>query len=78
MNVVDPSRPEYHSYLLRLWQDAPQTVWHASLQSTATEQISHFPTVEALVGFLDARFVTGGDDATSKGRGLADTDERVP
>ena len=69
MNVEDPSRPAYHSYLLRLWRDAGQAVWRASLQSTATERIYHFSSVEALVGFLDARFAAGGDGATSKERG---------
>ncbi len=69
MNGEDPSRPAYHSYLLRLWRDAGQAVWRASLQSTATEQIYHFSSVEALVGFLDARFTAGGDDATAQGRG---------
>ncbi len=65
MNLVNPSRPDYHSYLLRLWWDAAQKAWRASLQSTATEQIYHFPSVEALVAFLAARLAVAGDDAAA-------------
>ncbi len=65
MNLMDPSRPDYESYLLRLWRDAAQNVCHASLQSTATEQIYHFPSVEAMFAFLAARLAVAGDDAAA-------------
>jgi hypothetical protein len=38
MKLVDTSRPDYHSYLLCLWQGA--------------ERIYHFATVEALFAFV--------------------------
>ena len=63
MNGIDPSRLDYHSYLLRLWRDGAQGVWRASLQSTVTEQVYHFASMEALVSFLDARVVPDADDA---------------
>lgn len=52
MKLVDPSRTPYQSYLLRVWWEGPQQGWHATLQSTATEQTYHFPTLEALLLFL--------------------------
>ena len=64
MNRLDPDRLDYHSYLLRLWRDGAQGVWHASLHSTAIEQVYRFASLEALVGFLDARLAAVGDDAS--------------
>ena len=58
MNQTDTSRPEYQSYLLRLWRESDRSAWRASLQSTATEQIDHFADVATLVAFLVAQ--TGG------------------
>jgi hypothetical protein len=54
MKFVDRRRPDYQSYLLRLWRAGEQHTWRASLQSTATEQVYHFASVEALVAFLAA------------------------
>lgn len=45
----------YQSYLLRLWRDNPRAPWQASLQSTATEQVHHFPDVEQMWAFLKAQ-----------------------
>lgn len=50
MNTQDAAI--YHSYLLRLWRDTPQSVWRASVQSTATEELQHFATVDELWAFL--------------------------
>ena len=55
MNQPDISRPEYQSYLLRLWRESERSAWRASLQSTATEQIYHFADGAALVAFLVAQ-----------------------
>lgn len=60
MNTQDAST--YQSYLLRLWRDTPQSVWRASLQSSATEEVRHFATVEELWAFLMAQ-MEGEDDA---------------
>ncbi|KPV53332.1 hypothetical protein SE17_10230 [Kouleothrix aurantiaca] len=46
---------DYESYLLRLWRSGASTGWHASLQSTATEQTYQFATLEALFTFLSSR-----------------------
>jgi hypothetical protein len=42
----------YHAYLLRLWCEGDGQRWRASLQSTKTEEIQHFPHVAALFAFL--------------------------
>ena len=63
---MNPSRPDYQSYLLRLWRDGPQYPWRASLQSTATEQIYHFPNVEAMLAFLLARQEAGEDGGAGR------------
>jgi hypothetical protein len=62
MNFIDPRHPDYHSYLLRLWRNGAQDGWHASLQSTATEQIYHFAEVEALIAFLIAQVAESRND----------------
>jgi hypothetical protein len=52
----------YTSYLLRLWQmqNDQQTTWVASVQSTATGEQRSFPSISALLEFLQAEF--GGCD----------------
>ena len=61
MSLAGPSRPDYHSYLLRLWANSAQTVWRASLQSTTTDQIYHFPSLEAMVAFLVTQLAAAGE-----------------
>jgi len=53
MNTQDTST--YQSYLLRLWRDNPQAIWRASVQSTATEELRHFATVDDLWAYLMAQ-----------------------
>lgn len=55
MKLDNENRSDYHAYLLRLWREGTQAPWRASLQSTATEQMYHFATLEALFAFLDRR-----------------------
>jgi hypothetical protein len=64
IHLVDPNNPDYHSYLLRLWRDRAQDPWRASLQSTATEQLLQFASLEALFAFLIALL---GDGAAGSG-----------
>ena len=52
MNLAETSHPNYQSYLLRVWRDDTRSIWHASLQSTATKQILHFADVQSLLQFL--------------------------
>lgn len=51
--MSEPSH--YQSYLLRLWRDNARDAWQASLQSTATEQVHHFPDVDRMWIFLRAQ-----------------------
>lgn len=60
----------YQSYLLRLWRDTPQSVWRASVQSSATEELRHFATVAELWAFLMAQM--GGKD-DDRGAAALDT-----
>ena len=43
---------KYQSYVLRLWQDSPHLLWHASIQSVQTSDILHFADIDALFHFL--------------------------
>jgi len=57
----DGKQDRYHSYLLRLWREGPQAPWRASLQSTATEQLHHFASLEQLWAFLQTRLAAGSE-----------------
>jgi hypothetical protein len=56
--------------LLRLWREGTDRAWHASLQSTKTERVYRFPTIEALFAFLAEQVVDDEDNdvATPDGR----------
>lgn len=45
----------YQAYLVRFWRDKPSGFWRVSLQSTTTEELRHFATIEALWVFLQTR-----------------------
>jgi hypothetical protein len=62
MNIHDTHRPDYHSYLLRLWRDGGPQTWRGSLQCTATDQLYHFVSVEALIAFLTMRLAESKND----------------
>jgi hypothetical protein len=51
-------KPDYASYLLRLWKsnEHGSAVWRASLESTAQGRRYNFAHVEALIAFLAAHF----------------------
>jgi hypothetical protein len=66
MSIADQHRPDYQAYLLRLWREGTQTPWRASLQSTSSEEMHHFATLEALFAFLDGRLKEPNDDAHSR------------
>lgn len=59
MPPVPTGSRQYQSYLVRLWREEPQGVWRASVQSTATQQVYYFVTLEALFAFLEGRLATG-------------------
>jgi hypothetical protein len=50
----------YQSYLLRLWRENPQGPWRASLQSTSTEQVYAFGSLDQLWAFLMSYAATDG------------------
>ncbi len=47
------------------WREGKRESWHASLQSTTTQHVHRFATIEALWAFLDGQ-LTKGDDKTNK------------
>ncbi len=54
MTTPGPGRaPRYHSYLLRCWSDGPG-IWRFSVEDPHTAARRGFPTMAALVAFLDA------------------------
>lgn len=57
------NRIHYQSYLLRLWRDDLGLVRLVTLQSTTTEKILHFATLELLFDFLSTPpdVPTGGE-----------------
>lgn len=61
--------PTYQSYLVRLWRDKPSSPWRVSLQSTATEELRHFATVEELWGFLQTRLAKVDEAPTAAANG---------
>jgi hypothetical protein len=52
MTRLEPSHPDYQSYLLRVWRDETRGLWRASLQNTATKRIYHFADADKLLAFL--------------------------
>jgi hypothetical protein len=48
--------PQYHSYLLRLWQTGPadNPIWRASLEDPHTHQLIGFESLTALCEHLAA------------------------
>ena len=52
--VTMDERPNYQSYLLRMWQttDGDQVIWRASLDNPGTGERLSFASLEALFAFL--------------------------
>lgn len=51
-NADEQRTPVYHAFLLRLWCEGDNPVWHASLQSTDTNVRLGFADLEQLVAYL--------------------------
>ena len=51
---MPPRLPNYHSYLLRLWQVQGESGvdWRASLQDVETGELRGFPGLAALIDYL--------------------------
>ena len=74
MQILPVRQSDYHSYLLRLWHGSAQAPYHASLQCTATEQVYHFATVEALFAFLLTQVLPLSTDGAPCSPGDTDAD----
>ncbi len=47
-----PRDERYHAYLVRLWQDRPDSPWRALVRNCANDEERRFATVEELFLFL--------------------------
>ncbi|MEZ4709297.1 MAG: hypothetical protein R3A44_18965 [Caldilineaceae bacterium] len=52
-NQIHHSPPSYTAYLVRFWQDGPNSPWRASAQSVQTGEIVRFGSQQALYEFLE-------------------------
>jgi len=59
MNTTLPNLPFYCSYLVRLWQETPETPWRASAQSVQSGETVRFGSLQALYIFLEAQTAQG-------------------
>jgi hypothetical protein len=60
--------PNYTAYLVRMWQESPQTSWRASAQCATTGEKFYFATLDAIFIFLRTQTVAGQadiDDSTT-------------
>lgn len=57
LEVFKPAH--YTAYLIRLWQESPQTPWRASAQCASTGAKFYFATLDALFVFLQAQTTAG-------------------
>ena len=59
----DPNhhRPQYTAYLVRFWQDGPNSPWRASAQSVQTGEIVRFGSQRALYEFLENEVIISFD-----------------
>jgi hypothetical protein len=53
------SMAKCQSYLLRLWQESPHALWHASAQCVQSRETLHFADLNDLVAFLWGQTVGG-------------------
>ncbi len=49
---MNEKQHRYHAYLLRLWQESPQTDWRGSLENPRTGERQHFATVNNLIAAI--------------------------
>jgi hypothetical protein len=61
--MMAQERPDYLSYLLRLWraQEKGRDVWRASLQSPQSGEQVRFATLEALIDYLRQQTAAASD-----------------
>ena len=49
---MDDYKVSYKSYILRFWQDSPQSSWRATVQSIQSQETTHFADLDALFVYL--------------------------
>ena len=49
---VDNRSTIYKAFLVRMWQDTPDSPWRASAQSVLTGEVVRFATFAALLSYL--------------------------
>jgi len=52
------------SYLLRLWQEAPDSPWRALLRSVTTREEHLFPDIDGLLAFVQQQTKEGWEDVS--------------
>ncbi|MCB0087096.1 MAG: hypothetical protein KDE54_04225 [Caldilineaceae bacterium] len=60
LNNALANLPSYSAYLVRLWQEAPDTPWRASAQSVQSSEIVRFGSLQALFQFLELQTARSG------------------
>lgn len=68
--MVEIAYPQYHSFVMRLWQETEGSPWRASLHSVTENRIHHFPNLEAAFMFLVNQ--TGGNRPTESHEGMGE------
>jgi hypothetical protein len=66
MNQTPPSEERYHAYLVRLWQDQPNSPWRALTRDCANDEEQRFATVEELFLFLHRQTDGAGPHRTKE------------
>ena len=49
---MNTDRPEYRSFLLRMWRESADGEWRSSLQDTVSSKTYFFADLEAMAAFL--------------------------
>ena len=52
----------YHSFLIRIWRDAPEKDWHASAQPVTGGPAVRFNSLEALFAYVSEQTGHGRDE----------------
>lgn len=55
-NYSMPTTRRYQSYLLRIWRENDSLPWRAQVENPSTNETHGFPTLKALLVFLEERF----------------------
>jgi hypothetical protein len=62
----------YRAYLVRMWQEHPQSPWRASVQNAQTGELRIFSDLEQLVAFLYAQTQNTDSDRAAPSRVVSD------